>query len=100
MPGRVSATEHSTMPQTTAMKKAYWWRRPRSRGLPRSVGFMRNGALVVTTPRLRHRKLLAGSEAAHGRGSGRMTVMRVRRAGGSALLIECRDGDEAEAWRA
>ena len=29
-----------------------------------------------------------------------MMVMRIRRAGSSALLIECRDGEQAEAWRA
>jgi KipI family sensor histidine kinase inhibitor len=28
-----------------------------------------------------------------------MVVMRVRRAGASALLIECRDGEQVEAWR-
>src|SRR3954464_15721731 len=29
-----------------------------------------------------------------------MNAMRVRRVGGSALLIECRDAEEVEAWRA
>src|SRR3954468_18812041 len=92
--------ELSTMPQTRATKNAYWCRRPRRRGLPRSAGFIRNGAEVVTPPRLRHRKLLTSSEAAHPGASGKMSVMRVRPVGRSALLIECRDGDEVSAWRA
>src|SRR5690242_20904869 len=100
MPGRLSAIEQSTTPHTAATKNAYWCSRPRSRGLPRSAGFIRNGAVVVTPPRLRHRKLLAGSEAAHHGASGKMMFMRVRPVGSGALLIECRDGDEVEAWRA
>jgi KipI family sensor histidine kinase inhibitor len=32
--------------------------------------------------------------------SGKMMSMRVRPVGSTALLIECRDGDEVEAWRA
>ena len=50
MPGRVAAIEQSTTPQTSATKNAYWCSRPRSLGLPRSAGFIRNGAEVVTAP--------------------------------------------------
>ena len=47
-PGRVAAIEQSTMPQTTATKKAYVCSQPRIRGLPMSTGFRRSGAEVVT----------------------------------------------------
>src|SRR3954470_11973885 len=96
MPGRVPAIEHSTMPATTATKNAYWWSRPRSLGLPRSAGFIWNGAAVVTTPRLRQRKLLNGSEAAHVRVPGTIPDLRVRRTDASRAWSSVRTAPRSQ----
>src|SRR6266508_2649229 len=84
----VAASVVSTIPATMATKKAYACRTPRIKGLPRSAGRGRVG-VIVTMPRLRHRRLLISSKSY-------FSPVRVHVVGWSALLIEV---DDVEGWR-
>src|SRR6266540_4087048 len=84
----VAASVVSTIPATMATKKAYACSTPRIKGLPRSAGRGRVG-VIVTMPRLRHRRLLISSKSY-------FSPVRVHVVGWSALLIEV---DDVEGWR-
>lgn len=94
-----------TMPQTMATKKAYACSQPRNRGLPMSTGFRRVGAevVMVTTSgydTVGYLKVVKRITSAVPRLIHQDVAMRIRQVGANALLLECDDAGQVEAWRA